>query len=181
MLSRVARRCAGSTPWQRGHGLPSGLRSHAMSPPRKRLGREPSLHALLYQASRRATADLQRLVGPEGVPVEFWRVLEVLADGKGRSMSAVAEATGMRMPATSKLIDRMVEAALVQRSVDPADQRRVVLHISDFGLRKVQVLRIGIEHGRSSIESSLGAPRERQLRKLLQDFINAPAQPPRAG
>lgn len=158
-----------------------GLRSGAMTPPRKRSEREPSLHSLLYQASRRAIADLQRVVGPEGVPVEFWRVLEVLADEKGRSMSELAKATGMRMPATSKLIDRMVEAALVQRSIDPADQRRVVLHISDFGLRKVQALRAGVEHGRSRIESRLGAPRERQLRRLLQEFIDAPMQPPGAG
>lgn len=71
-------------------------------------------------------------------PVEFWRVLEVLADERGRSMSVLAAEIGMQLPATSKLVDRMTEAALVQRSVDAerAD-RRVILHISELRLQKV--------------------------------------------
>ena len=86
----------------------------------------PSLHSLLNQASRRMTSELRRVVSAEGLPVEFWRVLEVLADERGRSMSELAGQIGMQMPATSKVVDRMVEAALIQRSADPADQRRVI-------------------------------------------------------
>lgn len=147
-----------------------------MKKPRPGVSCEPSLHGLLYQANRRATAELRRLAGAEGLPVEFWRVLEVLADEQGRSMSALAEAAGMQMPATSKLIDRMVDAALVQRSMDPNDQRRVVLHISDFGLQKVDALRAEMAQHRRWVESSLSAPRARQLRELLQDFIKAHQQ-----
>lgn len=132
---------------------------------------EPSLQSLLYQASRHATADLRRVISGEGVPVEFWRVLEVLADEKGRTMSALADETGMQMSATSKLVDRMTEAALIQRSVDPQDQRRVILHISDFGLAKVAALSTDLERQRQQLQDSFTAPRERQLRKLLQEFI----------
>jgi DNA-binding MarR family transcriptional regulator len=136
----------------------------------------PSLHSLLSQASRRVTTDLRRVVGAEGLPVEFWRVLEVLADERGLTMSELAEQAGMQMPATSKLIDRMTEAALVQRSADPADQRRVIVHISDFGLLKFQALGAGVEQHRSRIENTFGARREEQLRTLLQDFIRAHRQ-----
>lgn len=132
---------------------------------------ELPLHALLFQANQRVTAELRSLTGVEGVPVEFWRVLEVMADERGRSMSALAKAAGMQMPATSKLVDRMVDAALLQRSMDLHDQRRVVLHISDFGLQKVDALRSDMaEHSRRA-RQGLSAPRERQLRELLQDFI----------
>ncbi|VTU26706.1 homoprotocatechuate degradation operon regulator, HpaR [Variovorax sp. PBL-H6] len=134
---------------------------------------QPSLHGLLQRAHREATSELRRLAGTEGVPVEFWRVLEVLADEQGRSMSALAAATGMQMPATSKLIDRMVDAALVQRSLDPADLRRVVLYISDFGLQKVDALRGDMERHRQRLAQTLGAARERELRGLLEDFIRA--------
>jgi DNA-binding MarR family transcriptional regulator len=133
----------------------------------------PSLHSLLSQASRRATSDLRRVVGAEGLPVEFWRVLEVLADERGHTMSELAEQAGMQMPATSKLIDRMTEAALVQRSADPEDQRRVILHISDFGLLKFRALDAGVELHRSRIENTLGPAREEQLRLLLEEFIQA--------
>ncbi len=77
----------------------------------------PSLQSLLSEASRRATADLERVLGPEGVPVEFWRVLEVLADESGRPMSALAEALSMKLPSLSKLIDRMVASALHERPI----------------------------------------------------------------
>ena len=136
----------------------------------------PSLQSLLSQASRRVTTDLRRVVGAEGLPVEFWRVLEVLGDERGHTMSDLAEQAGMQMPATSKLIDRMTEAALVQRSADPDDQRRVILHISDFGLLKFRALGAGVESHRSRIENTFGVRREEQLRALLQDFIQAHRQ-----
>ena len=60
------------------------------------------------------------------MPVEYWRVLEVLADESGRPMTALAETISMRLPTLSKLIDRMVADALVQRAPDPSDLRRVL-------------------------------------------------------
>lgn len=133
----------------------------------------PSLHNLLNQANREATSEMRRMMSAEGVPVEFWRVLEVLADERGRSMSALAAAIGMQLPATSKLVDRMTEAALVQRSVDPEDHRRVILHISDFGLQKVAALEHDVREHRDRIGRAFGLERQAQLSELLQDFIRA--------
>lgn len=138
--------------------------------------RTPSLHNLLNEANRRATADLRRVVGAKGVPVEFWRVLEVMADERGRSMSELAEEAGMQLSATSKLVDRMTDAALIQRSVDPEDHRRVILHISDFGLEKVKALSVDVRRQRSRFEAQFSASREKQLRELLADFIRAQNQ-----
>ena len=133
----------------------------------------PSLHSLLNQASRRMTSELRRVVSAEGLPVEFWRVLEALADERGRSMSELAEQIGMQMPATSKVVDRMVEAALIQRSADPADQRRVILHISDFGIQKFGGLGAEMREHRSRLETAFGVRQEERLRQLLKAFIEA--------
>lgn len=133
----------------------------------------PSLHNLLNQANREATSEMRRMMSSEGLPVEFWRVLEVLADERGRSMSELAAETGMQLPATSKLVDRMTEAALVQRSADPADQRRVILHVSDFGLQKVAALERDVRQHRDRIGRAFGPERQAQLTALLQDFIRA--------
>lgn len=147
-----------------------------MTKPRHTRSAASSLHSLLNQASRQMTSDLRRVVGAEGLPVEFWRVLEVLADERGRSMSKLAEEAGMQLPAVSKLVDRMTEAALIQRSADPLDQRRVILHISDFGLQKVSALGADIRLRRGRLESSFSVKREEQLRTLLSDFIQAHRQ-----
>lgn len=134
---------------------------------------EISLDALLGQAKRQVTASLRRTLAAEGLPVEFWRVLEVLADEHGRTMSELAQQIGMQLPATSKIVDRMVDAALVQRSADPADQRRVILHVSDFGLQKVAALHADVRDRRDRVQSRFGAGREKQLRALLTEFIRA--------
>jgi MarR family transcriptional regulator, organic hydroperoxide resistance regulator len=134
---------------------------------------KPSLHSLLNQASRRMTSELRRVVEAEGVPVEFWRVLEVLADEAGRSMSELAAETGMQMPATSKVVDRMTEAALIQRSADPRDQRRVILHISDFGIQKFHALGAEMREHRNRLQSAFSPQQEERLRRLLADLIQA--------
>jgi DNA-binding MarR family transcriptional regulator len=133
----------------------------------------PTLHSLLNRAQRQATSELRRMVSAEGLPVEFWPALEVLADERGRSISELAEAIGTQLPGTSKLVDRMTEAALVQRSIDPTDHRRVILHISDFGLQKVAALRDDIRQHRRRLEREFGSDREAQLRALLSEFIQA--------
>lgn len=141
-----------------------------MAKPRKKVG-SASLQALLHEASRRATADLERVLDPEGVPLESWRVLEVLADESGRSMSALAEAVSMKLPSLSKLVDRMVASALVQRALDPDDNRRVLVYISDVGLACVRRLQGTVQRERLSMESALGRDKGRELKRLLEDFI----------
>lgn len=144
---------------------------NVMAKPKKKSGDSPSLQTLLSKASRRATADLERVLHPEGIPVEFWRVLEVLADESGRSMSALAEAVSMKLPSLSKLVDRMVANALVQRAPDPHDNRRVLVYISDVGLARVRRLEGTVQRQRLSLESSLGRADGRELRRLLEAFL----------
>ena len=131
----------------------------------------PTLKNLLYQASREAVAELGQVVSIKGMPVASWRVLEVLADEHGRTMSALAAQTGMLMPATSKLVDRMIEAALIQRSIDSEDNRLVMLHISDFGLAQVAALKDALEARRQALQTLMKPAREQQLRTLLLEFI----------
>lgn len=134
---------------------------------------EPTLNSLLSQASREANSELRKVIGTEGIPVEFWRALEVLSDEQGRSMSQLAAEAGMQMPAMSKLVDRMTEAALIQRSADPSDHRRVILHISDFGLQKFAALKSRVDEHRARIGKGFSPERQRQLKRLLRDFIGA--------
>jgi DNA-binding MarR family transcriptional regulator len=135
--------------------------------------RTPSLQTLLSEASRKATADLERVLRPKGVPVEYWRVLEVLADENGRSMSSLADTVAMRLPTLSKLIDRMVADALVQRAADPQDLRRVLVYISDPGLQLVTGLRSKVRRQRSALEASLGQEHGAALKRLLAAFIGS--------
>lgn len=134
----------------------------------------PTLAALLSEASRRAAADLERVLGREGLPVDQWRVLERLADGRGRTMTALADEVDVKLPSLSKLIDRMVGAALVQRAQDPTDQRRVLVYVSDIGLEKHRLLRDRVRRTRQEVETRLGEESGRELRRLLEAFLQHP-------
>ncbi len=145
-----------------------------MAARRKEIAAEaPNLHNLLNRAHREVTTELRRALSAEGLPVEFWPVLEVLADERGRPMSELAEQAGMRLPATCKLVDRMTEAALIQRSADPADQRRVIVHISDFGLQKVALLAGDVRRHREQIGRTFSTDRQALLATLLEELIQA--------
>ena len=69
----------------------------------------------------------------EGCSIEQWRVLNLLADGQGHTMTEVAKYALLPAPTATKLIDRLVTDNLVYRRPDPADRRRVLVHAADRG------------------------------------------------
>jgi DNA-binding MarR family transcriptional regulator len=89
-------------------------------------------HAL-SRAERTVTRQLARAMEDEGCTVEDARILLLLADGRGHSMTEVAEFTLVPAPSVTRLIDRMVADGLVHRTADPGDRRRVLVHLTPRG------------------------------------------------
>lgn len=88
---------------------------------------------LLAQANREINRQLDARFRKEGVPVEQWRILKVLSDGKSHSMGELAEAVLLNHPTLTKIVDRMVSDSLVYRVQDADDRRKVVMFSSDQG------------------------------------------------
>jgi DNA-binding MarR family transcriptional regulator len=107
----------------------------------------------------------------EGIPVEQWRILSVLADGNGRSMGELADAVLMNHPTLTKTIDRMISSALVYRVPDPADRRRVLILISDRGRAVARRLANLASSHQASIVESYGDKEALQLKQLLETLI----------
>ncbi|MCH5671467.1 MarR family winged helix-turn-helix transcriptional regulator [Streptomyces gilvus] len=93
----------------------------------------PDLARLLTHAERNLTRRLAELLEEEGCSVERWRVLSVTADGQGHPMTEIADRVLMPAPSLTKLVDGMVADNLVHRRSDPADRRRVLLHLTARG------------------------------------------------
>ncbi|MGW2748278.1 MarR family winged helix-turn-helix transcriptional regulator [Streptomyces sp. NPDC001450] len=93
----------------------------------------PDLAHLLSHAERRLARRLAALLAEEGCSLERWRVLSLTADGRGHPMTEIADHALMPAPSLTKLVDRMVADNLVHRRPDPADRRRVLLHLSARG------------------------------------------------
>jgi DNA-binding MarR family transcriptional regulator len=89
-------------------------------------------HAL-SRAERSVTRQLARAMEDEGCTVEDSRILLLLADGRGHTMTEVADFALVPAPSVTRLIDRMVTDGLVHRTADPTDRRRVLVHLTPRG------------------------------------------------
>jgi MarR family transcriptional regulator, organic hydroperoxide resistance regulator len=88
---------------------------------------------LLSEAERRVNRQLAEQFRDEGVPVEYWRILQALADGHGHSMGELADAVLMNHPTLTKTLDRMVSEALVYRRQSTDDRRRIAIYAATSG------------------------------------------------
>jgi DNA-binding MarR family transcriptional regulator len=95
----------------------------------------------LSQVERRLTARLLAVLAPEGSSIEEWRVLELLADDQGHTMTEVAEHALLLAPTLTKLVDRLASVNLVYRRPDPEDGRRVRVYLTPRGRDRYRRLR----------------------------------------
>ena len=59
---------------------------------------------------------------------------------------------------------------LVQRAVDAQDSRKVLVFISDLGLKTAMWLKERVDAHHHSIEAALGPQKMMQLKRLLRSF-----------
>ncbi|MEU2565244.1 MarR family winged helix-turn-helix transcriptional regulator [Streptomyces althioticus] len=98
---------------------------------------EELLH-LLTRAERLSVERIRSVLDEFGCTAEAWRVLDLLSDGAGHNMTAVAEHAFLPAPTLTKLVDQLVDDNLVFRRIDPADRRRVLAQLTPRGLERWQ-------------------------------------------
>lgn len=126
---------------------------------------------LLAQANREINRQLDARFRDEGIPVEQWRILKVLSDGKGHSMGELAEAVLLNHPTLTKMIDRMATDALVYRAQDTQDRRKVLMFTSDRGKELTQRLNLLALRQETYISESYGNRETSELKRLLESLI----------
>jgi DNA-binding MarR family transcriptional regulator len=68
-----------------------------------------------------------------------FRLISVLASIPRISISELARRLGTSLPATSKAVDRLVDAGYVERVADPSDRRRTFLGLTHSGLEVADI------------------------------------------
>jgi DNA-binding MarR family transcriptional regulator len=87
----------------------------------------------LTRAQRYAAQGLSRLLAEDGCTLDQWRVLRALADGEGHLMGEVAAELLLAQPTLTRVVDGLVDRALVYRRASDADGRKVSVHLSRQG------------------------------------------------
>ncbi|GIF37515.1 MarR family winged helix-turn-helix transcriptional regulator [Actinoplanes xinjiangensis] len=90
---------------------------------------------LLTRAERLMSRRLAAVLGAERCSMDAWRVVRVLADGRGHFMTELSESSFLPPGSLTRLIDNLVEENLVYRRGDDVDRRRIRVHLSARGRR----------------------------------------------
>jgi DNA-binding MarR family transcriptional regulator len=128
-----------------------------------KLGPTANLLHLLAHTQHCVTSLVAAALREQQSSIEEWRVLSLLADRAGHSMSEIADYALMPAPTTTKLIDRMVSSNLVHRRVDPTDRRRVLVFLTPRGRNAYRRLC-------TVIDSSIASLDKTPLRELAQEL-----------
>ncbi len=88
---------------------------------------------VLSGAERRVSNRFVGVLAAQGSTLDEWRVLSLLVQRGGQSMSAISAATLLAPPTLTKRIDVMVADGMVYRRVDDTDRRRVLVLLAPRG------------------------------------------------
>ncbi|RKN39580.1 MarR family winged helix-turn-helix transcriptional regulator [Micromonospora endolithica] len=130
-------------------------------------GSAADLLHLLTRAERLLARRTGAVLTVESLSIEAWRVLCLLADGRGHPMSEVAAEASLPPGTLTKLVDHLVDRNLVFRRVDPVDRRRIRAYLTARGRREHE--RVDALVGAALAELTTGA--DADLTRLLGDLI----------
>ncbi|MFC4048513.1 MarR family winged helix-turn-helix transcriptional regulator [Actinomadura syzygii] len=128
---------------------------------------ELDLPRVLSRVERGIAARLGAALKAAGSTVEEWRVLSLLSDGAGHTMTEVADFALLPAPTLTKIVDRLVSAGRVFRRVDDADRRRVLVFLSEHGRESLDRLTAATEGEWSRVRESVGREELALLQALL--------------
>lgn len=135
---------------------------------------QPPLGRMLGQVERQVARLVEKALAGHELTVDQWRILDILADGEGHPMTDLAGAIVVPGPTLTKIVDKLVDAALVYRLVDERDRRRVLAFVSDKGRKVHELVAPKVAATEAEVVAGLGADGA-----VLVDLLTQLARGPR--
>lgn len=124
----------------------------------------------LTVAQRLAARGLASVLAEDGCTLDQWRVLRALDDGEGHLMGELAETLLIAQPTLTRIVDGLVDDALVYRRQSPGDRRRVAVHLARQGQVRLRRLEAMVAaHQRALRSTPAWARLQESLRHLVED------------
>ena len=130
-----------------------------------------NLPRLLLQARESVMAHTRPLLREHGLSDQQWRVLRVLGELGTVETGRVAREAFILGPSLTGVLARMERDGLIQRTKDPADQRRTGVSATTEGLELVKRLSREIAQHYADLEETYGKGKLVELYKLLDELI----------
>jgi DNA-binding MarR family transcriptional regulator len=129
------------------------------------------LGELLSRADQYVAQRLSATLGVEGLTLEQWRAIDLLAGG-GQTMSAIADRVRLAPATLTRLIDRLVENNVIYRQIDAIDRRRVLVFLSERGRALHDRVAVRIQREQQALAADLGEERAELLADVLQQLAD---------
>ncbi|MEU2348774.1 MarR family transcriptional regulator [Modestobacter sp. NPDC049651] len=125
---------------------------------------------LLTATSRRVSRAVAAALAEDGATLDGYRVLRCLVASPGRTMGQLVAALHLPGPTATRVVDGLVDAALVYRLPDPDDGRRVVVHPSALGRTRLARWESLVAAQEAAFAGQIGADRVAALRSALAEL-----------
>jgi DNA-binding MarR family transcriptional regulator len=126
---------------------------------------------VIAKANKRLEDELEERLRPSGVPIEQLRILEVLQNSYGSSMGDLAQRALIEPTTLTKIVDRMVSDALVYRTPDPDDRRRVLIRMAPGGKTLFKRLDRITTSQQDRLQKQIPPAKMDELRQLLTEIM----------
>jgi DNA-binding MarR family transcriptional regulator len=126
---------------------------------------------MIASINRQLESELEERLRPGGVPVDQFRILEVLDASEPCAMGEIASQSLIEPPTLTKIVDKMVGDGLVYRAPDPNDRRRVLILMAPAGKALFNRLRGVSSAQEQRIVELLQADNAAELKKLLRSLV----------
>ena len=133
---------------------------------------EAHLGYWLRMVSNAVSQSFARRVEAEGVTVAEWVFLRMLWDIDPVAPSLLAGRMGMTKGAISKLADRLIGKALVERRADPVDGRAQILSLTEAGRALVPRLAALADVNDAAFFGTLSPEDRNDLERLLRKIVS---------
>lgn len=141
--------------------------------------RPPSIGRQLNFAAGAVTALCNRLLAEHDLSLPQWVVLAALWQRDGLTVSEIADYSGNAIPATSRILDRMLLKGLVRRTPDAEDRRAVRISL---GARGAELRHLSQFHAtvNARLLAEVSPEDAALLSRLLDQITDAAARDPEA-
>ncbi|MDR3472916.1 MAG: MarR family transcriptional regulator [Devosia sp.] len=126
---------------------------------------------LIASLNRRLEGELEERLRPGGVPIEQFRILEVLDVHEKLAMGEIATMSLIEPPTLTKIVDKMVAEGLVYRAPDPEDRRRVLILTAPAGTALYKRLRGVSTAQEQRMVDYLSADKASDLKRVLRELM----------
>jgi MarR family transcriptional regulator, organic hydroperoxide resistance regulator len=126
---------------------------------------------MIASINRQLENELEERLRPGGVPIEQYRILEVLDASEPCAMGEIASQSLIEAPTLTKIIDKMVAEGLVYRAPDPHDRRRVLILTATGGKALFKRLRGVSTAQEQRIVDMLQSDKASELKSLLRAMM----------